>query len=205
MALKKFHLIKDRFLHDDYESGLYFDLCPVKRPAGDEDAFNAAIEAATDKLVETDPANQVWKPTLFLTEAQMYALPKRYQDSFSAKTYLLLFKTGFTGASMPLNLWFEYGSGGLVCNPSGAQKDWLYYTNWDANMLGHRFRVLGTGTNGQPPGEVTAYVQPGTGGTTPPPAGDEEPGGNGDLLVSGGRLKTIHIPAFDITFEYEDE
>lgn len=199
MAVKKFHLIKDRFLFDDYESGLYFDLCPVKKPAGDEDAFNKAIEDAADKLVETDPANQVWKPTLFLTEAQMYALPKRYQDSFSAKTYLLLFKAGFAGDSMPLNLWFEYGSGGMVCNPSGDRKNWLFYTNWNANMLGHRFRRVQKA-------EVDAYVEPGSsGGSTD--TGDDGSGNDdgGGVLVSGARIKAIHIPAFSITIEYEDE
>lgn len=166
--MHKFHLLKERFLYDDYDSGLYFDLYPVKRPAGDEDTFNAAIEKAADKLQETDPPNQVFKPTLFLTEAQMYALPQRYQDSFSAKTYLLLFKVGFDGSALPKNLWFDYGSGGMVCNPTGDRKNWLYYTNWSANMLGHRFRRVTKA-------EVDAYVEPGqTAPPITPPDDDEE-------------------------------
>ena len=138
--MKKFHFIKDRFIFDDYDSGLYFDIAPVKRPAGDENAFNAAIDAANDKLQETDPSNQVWKVTLLLTENQMFALSDKYKTQFGAKSYLLLYKAGFDGKVLPINPWFQLGSGGLVCNPTGLKKDWVYWTNWDANSLGHRYR-----------------------------------------------------------------
>ena len=140
MTLKRFHLLKDRFLFDDYDSGLYFDLVPVNRNPGNENDFNARIDGANDMIVESDPVNQKWQCTSVLNETQMYALSAALQVRFGAKSYLLLYKAGFDGKVLPTNPWFEQGSGGMVCNPTGLKKDWLYYTNWDANMLGHRYR-----------------------------------------------------------------
>jgi len=166
--MKRFHLLKDRFLFDDFESGLYFDLYPVKRPAGDEDVFNSAINAAGAALAKITPVGQKWLPTLFLTEAQMNAMPERYKISFSAKSYLMLFKADFTGTTLPRNAWFEVGSGGMICKPIGAQSTWSYYTDWNVNALGHRFRRVEKK-------EVDAYqyvepVPPPTPPPTPPPA-----------------------------------
>jgi len=160
MTLKKIHFLKDRFVFDDYESGLYFDVCPVKRPAGNESVFNTAIETAADGIVETQPSNQNWKPTLLLTDAQVYNLPETWQKAFSPKSYLLLYKSGFTGDKLPSNLWFDYGSGGIVCNPIGDHKDWLYYTNYTADGLGYRFRRVSKE-------EVDAYqyTEPSSGST----------------------------------------
>jgi hypothetical protein len=181
MTLKRFHLIKDRFLFDDYESGLYFDLWPVHRPAGDENIFNAVIDQADEELhsAETSPAKQNWYCTLFLTDTQVYNLSQRYRDQFAPKSYLLLFKAGFDGKALPTNEWFSAGSGGLICNPTGAQKGWLYYTNWNANMLGFRFRVAHKE-------EVDAYI---------PPSGNDT---IDDTTIPGG---SVTIPtSIDIHF-----
>ena len=140
MPLKLIHFLKDRFIFDDYESGLYFDIHPVKRPPGDENVFNATIDAVAYKIRETEPSMQNWKPTLLLTEQQVFALSEKYRNQFAAKSYLMLYKAGFAGTTLPKNIWYEYGSGGLLCNPTGARNSWVYYTNYTAEGLGHRFR-----------------------------------------------------------------
>ena len=185
MALKKFHFLKDRFIFDDYESGLYFDIHPVKRPAGDENVFNAAIGAMADTIHETEPSMQAWKPTLLLTEGQMFALPEKYRNQFASKSYLLLYKAGFTGTSLPKNIWYEYGSGGLICNPTGAHKDWLYFTNYTAEGLGHRFRRVTKD-------EVDAYrwTEPSSGTTTPP--ADTTPDG-GTITIPQELTINLHV------------
>lgn len=187
MALKKFHLIKDRFLFDDYESGLYFDLYPVKRK-GNEDEFNGIIQDANNELerLETDPAHQELLCTLFLTEAQMYAIPENYRNQYAAKSQLLLFKAGFDGKALPDNPWFAIQSGGMVCNPTGSQANWIYYTNWSSNNLAHRFRKVKKD-------EVDACVVPGSGGTTPPPPADD-PGTPDDPVPSGGLVLHLNCP-----------
>lgn len=186
MTLKKIHFLKDRFIFDDYESGLYFDICPVTRPAGDENVFNAAIETAAAGIHETEPSMQAWKPTLLLKESQMFALPQKYREQFSAKTYLMLYKDGFDGSALPKNLWFDYGSGGLMCNPTGAHKDWAYYTNYTAEGLGHRFRRVSKD-------EVDAYkyTEPSstTGDTTTP---TEEPA-DGNIIIPTNIRIDLHV------------
>jgi hypothetical protein len=188
MALKSFHLIKDRFLFDDYESGLYFDLAPVKRPAGDENVFNGAIDEADEKLhsAETNPANQLWYCTLFLTEAQMYSLSAKYQNQFAAKSFLLLFKAGFDGKTMPTNPWFQIQSGGMVCNPTGNKSQWVYYTDYAQNNLSHRFRIVKKD-------EVDAYVDPNA--VTPPPP-PPDTGGDTDVppVVTGDGFVHVRCP-----------
>jgi hypothetical protein len=162
MALKKFHLIKDRFLFDDYESGLYFDICPVWRNPGDANDFNGRIEEANDKLVETDPANQKFLCTVLLNEEHLYALTASQKGSFGAKTYLLLYKANCSAEGLPTNEFYAQGSGGMICNPITADKSkWIYYTNWTTDNLAHRFRRVTKD-------EVNAYVQP-DGTVTPPP------------------------------------
>ena len=102
MALKKFHLIKDRFLFDDYESGLYFDICPLTRK-GNEDEFGSLINQAGEEVakLETKPGTQQFRPTLLLTEEQMDAIPESYRDSFGAKSFLLHYKKEFDGNALP--------------------------------------------------------------------------------------------------------
>lgn len=181
MALKKIHFLKDRFVFDDYESGLYFDVCPVKRPSGDENIFNAAIATASASISESEPDMQNWKPTLLLTDAQVYAIPESWRNKFAAKSYLLLYKSGFTGDKLPKNPWFELGSGGIVCNPTGAHKDWTYYTNYTADGLGHRFRRVSKE-------EVDAYKYTEPTSTTPV----EEPSGDiGDTTTPTPTVTTV--------------
>jgi len=136
MALKKVHFIKDRFIFDDYESGLYFDVHPVKKPAGDENDFNAAIDTINDSI----PKQKGWKATLLLTDGQLYGLSEKYRLQFAAKSYLILYKSGFDGSKLPKNEFFELGSGGVVCNPTGAKDKWTYYTSYTADGLGYRFQ-----------------------------------------------------------------
>lgn len=181
MALKKIHFLKDRFVFDDYESGLYFDVCPVKRPSGDENVFNAAIAAANNSISETEPDMQNWKPTLLLTDAQVYAIPESWRNIFAAKSYLLLYKSGFSGSSLPKNPWFELGSGGIVCDPTGAHKDWVYYTNYTADGLGHRFRRVSKE-------EVDAYKYTEPTSTTPT---DDSSGDMGDTTTPTTTVTTV--------------
>jgi len=186
MALKKFHLIKGRYLFDDYESGLYFDLVPVHRPAGDDNVFNSLIDNTNETLKETKPSAQDWLCTLFLTSGQVAGLSAKYQVQFGAKSYLLLFQAAFYGDVLPKNPWFELGSGGMVCNPTGLEKNWIYYTNWNAGMLGHCFRRVEKS-------EVDAYVDPNS--TTPPP----DDGGGGitppvNTIPSGEIIAHLKCP-----------
>ena len=141
MALKKFHLLGDRYLFDDYDTGLYFDLAPVSRNPGDENALDGRIGDMNGSLVETDPANQNYACTVFLTKTQYDAMNPKYPVQFGAKSYLLLFLNNFNGETLPNNPWFGSGGGGMVCNVNGADnKKWIYYTNWDGGALYHRFR-----------------------------------------------------------------
>ena len=176
--IKKFHLIKDRYLHDDYDSGLYYDLVPVHRGSGDENAFNDRIDTTNKALKETNPPAQDWLCTLFLNTKQVASLMNKYQVQFGAKSYLLLYMAGFDGEVMPKNPWFELGSGGMVCNPTGAQDAWIYYTNWPAEMLGHCFRRVEKA-------EVDAYQMP---IVTPPTGGGS---GAGETPTSGGIVHLI--------------
>lgn len=137
ITMKKFHLIKNRYLFDDYESGLYFDLCPITRGAGDENALNEKIEKANSSL--NCPPDKNLFCTLFLTEAQISKIPKNYQNMFAGKTYLLLFKSGFDESSeFPENAWSALGANGMICDP----ETWTYYTTWSADNLSHRFRLV---------------------------------------------------------------
>lgn len=169
--MHKFHLLKERFLRDDYDSGLYFDLFPIKRPKGDEDVFNDAIEEACAELEKIEPKGQAWLPTLFLNETQIANLPVKYQGMFSGKSYLLLFKPEFDGKELPHNMWFDQAGGGLVCNPNSPdQSNWVYWSSWGngGEELGHRFRRVEKS-------EVDEYEY--TAPTPPaPPANDDEPG-----------------------------
>ena len=192
MTLKKFHLIKDRYLFDDYDSGLYFDLYPIKRGVGDEDDFNSRIDRANEwlKKSESDPANNVWYCTLPLLDIQISKLPVSYRKQFAPKSYLLLYRTGFKEGDMPINEWgWEgngYGNCGMVCDCSSYNSEkWIYYTNWTANNLGYRFRRASKD-------EVNAYVIPGSGNVDPEtlpvvPPGSETP-------VAGETLIHVNCP-----------
>lgn len=107
-------------------------------------------------------------------------LPESWRKAFAPKTYLMLFKSGFAGDKLPSNLWFEYGSGGIVCNPTGAHKDWLYYTNYTADGLGHRFRRVSKE-------EVDAYqyTEPST-AATDDPSDDDAADSTTLTAISGG-------------------
>lgn len=177
--MHKFHLVKERFLYDDFDSGLYFDLYPVKRPAGDEDVFNRAIEKACQELEAIEPEGNAYLPTVFLTQGQIDKLPLKYQGMFSGKSYLLLFQAGYNGGELPKNMWFEQMGGGLVCNPTGAKKDWVYWSSWGkmGAELGHRFRRVEKSEVDEFP-----YNDP----TPPPPADDPDvPGGDTPVPTDG--------------------
>jgi hypothetical protein len=184
--MKQFHLVKGRFLFDDYESGLHFDLAPVMRNPGDENEFNARIDSANDKLVEDDPANQKFLCTVFLNEDQMYKLSDPLKVRFGSKSYLLLYRAGFAGVTLPTNSWFSQGSGGMVCDPTGTQSQWRYFTNWTANDLRHRFRRVTID-------EVNAYVDPNA--VTPPPP-PPDTGGDTDVppVVTGDGFVHVRCP-----------
>ena len=176
MALKQFHLIKDRYLFDDFESGLYFDMYPVKRTAGEnEDAFNGRIDEANEeilRLAKGMSGEHVYYCTLFLNSVQLNSLSLKYKNQFASKSWLLWFRADFDGKELPSTPWLEMGSGGFMCNPTGLQKDWRYYTSYDANSLGHRLRRVAKD-------EVDSYVMPG--GVVVPPVVEppiENPNGN---------------------------
>jgi hypothetical protein len=181
--MKQFHLLKERFLFDDYDSGLYFDLFTLKRPAGDEDVFNGVINEACEALEEITPDGQKWLPTLMLLESQVNALPVKYRTMFAGKSYLMLYKANFNEQELPNNEWGQMGGGMLICKPVGAKANWKYFTEWDANALGHRFRRVDKS-------EVDAYDfgEP----VTPPvnpPADDDT---TGDTTLPSGGL-TLHL------------
>ena len=141
--IKRFHLLGDRYLFDDYESGFYLDLQPVSRNPGDEDALNGRIDDRNDSLVENDPPNQNFACTVFLNEAQYKAMKPKYPVQFGAKSYLLLFVNSFNGKEIPKNPWFDQGGGGMICHVTGSDKSkWVYYTDWNANSLRHRFKMV---------------------------------------------------------------
>jgi len=188
--MHKFHLVKERFLWDDYDSGLYFDLFPLKRKAGeDEDGFNVRIEAACKALDTIEPEGNAYLPTLFLTQGQIDKLPLKYQGMYSGKSYLMVFKGGYNGEALPKNMWFEQMGGGLVCNPTGLQKNWVYWSSWgdDGKELGHRFRRVTKAEVDEFP-----YDEP---VITPPPADDphDDPVNPGDSVITIPARIDLHI------------
>jgi hypothetical protein len=154
--------LKDRFLHDDFESGLYFDLYPLKRGTGDQDALNVRITRALAWLASIRPHGWwKWYPTLLLNEKQIYDLTEKYEAMFSGKCYLLLYKAGADNVELPYNLFFAEQGGGMICNPTGTKDQWKYYTTWNVDELATRFRRVEKR-------EVDDYVFQ-EGGVTPPP------------------------------------
>jgi hypothetical protein len=167
--LRNVHIIKDRFLFDDYGSGFYYDLVPIIRNPGTENDMNDRIDAANHALKETNPSQQNFKCTAFLTEAQYLAMNSKYYVQLGAKSYLMLFKSAFDGKAIPQNPWFDQGSGGIVFDA----KTGIYYTNWTSEGIGFRYRKVNKS-------EVDAYQLP---VITSPTGGG---GGAGDTPTVGG-------------------
>lgn len=130
-------LIKDRYFHDDNESGLYFDLYPIKRGGGDESIFNNNVGVANMYLDSIMPADKVWRCTLFLLDDQIANLSPEWKNILAPKTYLMTFRPGVEVGSYDVHPWSAYGNDSFLW--SSPDK---VYTKYDSNALSHRFRLV---------------------------------------------------------------
>jgi hypothetical protein len=137
MALKVGKLIKDRYFFDDTESGLVFDLLTIfPQHYGDADELENAINERTAyaKTVAADGA------------CTLGVVPRQYEEladkhgAFADKCYLMWFNTSRNEFINEIDIfpWNAYGRDGFIWNASPNE----VYCRWDANGLGHRFRVV---------------------------------------------------------------
>jgi len=132
--MRQFTLVGDRFLWDDYDSGLFFDLAPVKREGGEDDAaFNNRVDQLNVALkAKTTPGN-VWYVTFFANPGQIADLPTNIRNALGAKSYLLLFTPDINKRTSP---WDAHFADGLICVNSVTGKGYTFYS---PDNLGYRF------------------------------------------------------------------
>ena len=156
--MKTGKFLGDRYFFDDSESGLYFDLYPLKRGAGDELMFNIKIDNTNEYLESTNPA---WKTCLLLLDSQIGNMSELWRQAFSAKTVLMTFRPGVEVADYSVEPWASYFNDGFLW--SSANK---VYTKYDDNNLASRFRRVEKA-------EVDAFLDTGV-VPPPPPSGDDD-------------------------------
>lgn len=138
-------LVKDRYLYFP-QMGMYWDLCPIKRQAGEnEQGLNERIDTtnnALKKLSDAAAGEQVWHPTLFLNSVQMSALPTNWQVTFHPKVWFMYANPSFRGDVKPsVGVWNPVD---IVWVSNDKVLVWEFngsVTN-TANWLGHRFRLV---------------------------------------------------------------
>ena len=77
---------------------------------------------------------------------------------------------------LPKNMWFDQMAGGLVCNPTDVRAKWKYYTDWNAEALGHRFRRVEKSEVDQFPYDEPVVIPPVSDPTNPPATDPVVPG-----------------------------
>ena len=105
LVLKIVRLLKDRFIFDDNETGLYFDISPIKGnvPGENEAGLNNRIDSKNRILrgIRTLNPHPTHLCSLFLLERQVDALSEQWQQSFAAKTVLMMFRPGVSIEEVP--------------------------------------------------------------------------------------------------------
>ncbi len=139
LKLKIGKFIKDRYFFDDSETGLYFDLHPVNRGAGNESVLNDRIDSRNRLLqgLHTQNWNKNYLCGLLLNQKQVDALSDRWQGIYSRKTVLMLFKPGVSieeVMQMRIEPWKGQGTDGFLWSSPNKVYTWL-----DGNGLAFRF------------------------------------------------------------------
>lgn len=142
LELKQGKFLYDRYFFDDHESGLYFDLHPLHRGAGDEDALNERIDIRNRKLqgVHTGDTNINYFCALLLNQQQLNGMPENHQLKFAGKTVLMLFKPGVSieeVAQMRVSPWKEQNTDMFLWSSPDKVYTWAIGDN-----LNYRFRVV---------------------------------------------------------------
>jgi hypothetical protein len=136
MALNKYKLVNERYIHDDMNSGLYFDIAPLKRGAGDEQELNGRVDSENNRLAQIEPAGKVYMPTLMLTVGQYDNLTEHWKNIIAPKSYLMLYVPGGHPSEIDIQFWHAYGN-----DVFWWASDSVVYSAYDANGLAHRYRV----------------------------------------------------------------
>jgi len=191
LALKKGRFIKSRYFFDDHETGLYFDLFPLNRGAGDEDELNYRIDIRNRKLqgVHTGDVNTNYFCGLLLTKEQFDGMPDRHKLKFAGKTVLMLHDWGVKieeVAQMRLEPWKAMNTDMFLWSSPD-----LVYTWASGDNLSYRFRSV-------PKSVVDAYdlpIQVPDPDTIPDPDDPIDPGSGtpGGELPGGGLLPFISL------------
>ena len=156
MALNKYKLVKERYIYDDMNSGLYFDIAPLKRGAGDEQDFNGRVDSENNRLEQIEPAGKVFMPTLMLTVSQYNNLTGHWKNIIAPKSYLMLYVPGGHPDEIDIQFWHAYGN-----DVFWWASDDAVYSAYDTNGLAHRYRVAkaseveGTADPAKPPSSET--------------------------------------------------
>jgi len=173
-------IIKDRYLEDTGGSGLFFDLAPVKRIAGENDeGFRNRINILGAELKAKQTPGNVWYPAFFALPSQIAALPRSIRNEIAAKTYLVIFDSDTNAKYSP---WDEYFADNIFCVNSATGKAYHRY-NKDGSNLGYRFRRV-------EPDEVKAYKQPGQ----PTQPTNPTPDDNGQIVVGADTFIHLKCP-----------
>jgi len=129
-------LVKERYFQDINNTGLYYDLAPIKRGAGDESEYNRRIDNANIGLDENMPEGKVWRCTLYMLDSQLQNLSDSWKNTIAAKTYLMVYRPGQNVNSFDVQFWRDYGTDIFLWS-----SDDKVYSKLDANGLGDRYRI----------------------------------------------------------------
>jgi len=129
-------LIADRYFHDCNDSGLYYDLRPLKRGAGDEQALNDRIGDLNNLIQEDPKAVGTWMCTLMLLDSQIDSMQESWKLIFAPKTYLMVYRPGKSVTEFDVQFWRDYGTDVFLWSSNDK-----VYSQFDKNGLGHRYRI----------------------------------------------------------------
>ena len=165
-------LVKDKYLYFP-QMGMYWDIYPIKRVANENElGLNNRIDETNrtlKQLADLQAGEQVWHPTLFLTDGQLNKLTESWQVTYHPKVWFMLARPTFPYTSttqLPgAGVWNPAVDLLWVSNSKVLLQEFNGSVENTANWLGHRFRHAKES-------EVVAYVPD---GVTPPPPPDDDP------------------------------
>jgi len=129
-------LVKERYFHDVNDSGLYYDLAPLKRAGGDEADFNARIDSENNRLQTLGLSGKALHPTIYLLDSQLNNLTDHWKNILAPKSYLMIYRPGVHPSEINIQYWNAYGN-----DVFWWASDDVVYSKYDANGLSHRYRI----------------------------------------------------------------
>ena len=134
--LNTYKLVKERYIQDVNNTGLYFDIASMKRGAGDEAQLNSRVDSENNRLAQIKPPGSKWMPTLMLTVGQYNTLTEHWKNILAPKSYLMLYVPGGHPSEVDIQFWHAYGNDVFWW----ADDDHVY-SHYDAEGLAHRYRI----------------------------------------------------------------